>query len=516
MAWFGPFLEAAHGACAAQFPRVCSRCKREFPDFGDLVAHTAPKGAPKLDLIPGNDDPLGLLVFRNCDCGNTLCLCCEDVSHHDAFNRAVLDEVRANGRSEGHVLDELVAALAALRGPASTSAAAPEPLLLEVGAEMLELVASGKLPVPPYPAVAMRVDALLRKDTASLDEIARTLAADPALVAAIVKVANSAAYARGQPLTNIDAAVRRLGLKEVSRVVWGAGVGSTSARKGPLASLRGHLWHRSVTTAIVAAHLAGLRKASPGEAFLAGLLRPFGEVVGALGLEEYLQRHPGFPVEPMRFWLRVLDHFRGELGALVAARWQLPQPLTDVLAARPAAEATDPALCHVIDVAAAVARLADERDRVSEAELAQLVPAAERDEVARALPESAALIAAFEASAEPPLPPAPSRVTPRALPTPVAPAASARPTLTAHLTKAPTHAYTVIGMAPRALVLEGPEPLHESFLAALELGTEPPLALWATTQSCTSTAQGYRIALAPFALAPDVEKRWLALVKSRS
>ncbi|MCC7074081.1 MAG: HDOD domain-containing protein [Deltaproteobacteria bacterium] len=516
MAWFGPFLESSHGACSAQFPRVCSRCKRVFPDFGDLVAHTAPKGAPKLDHIAGNDDPLGLLVFRNCDCGNTLCLCCEDVSHHDAFNRAALEEVRVNGRNEEQVLGELVAALAALRGPASTSAAAPEPLLLEVGAEMLALVASGKLPVPPYPAVAMRVDALLRADNASLDEIARTLAADPALVAAIIKVANSAAYSRGQALTSIDAAVRRLGLREVSRVVWGAGVGSTSAKKGPLASLRSHLWHRSVTTAIVAAHLAGLRKASPGEAFLAGLLRPFGEVVGALGLEEYLLHHPGFPVEPMRFWLRVLDHFRGDLGALVATRWQLPQPLTDVLSARPADHAADPALCRVIDVAAAVARLADERDRVSEAELAELVPVGERDEVAKALPESAALIAAFEASAEPPLPPAPSRVAPRPVAAPVPATPGARAPLVARLAKTPTKTYAVIGMAPRALVLEGAEPLQESFLASLELGTEPPLALWATAQSCTAIPQGFRIALAPFALTPEVEQRWLALVRSRS
>ena len=87
----------------SQFPRVCNACRRRYADFKQFVKETKPVGAPTLSVPL---DPIGMLTWSNCACGNTLVLLCEDRQGvmHSRFGLALESEAQATGRSTEELL----------------------------------------------------------------------------------------------------------------------------------------------------------------------------------------------------------------------------------------------------------------------------------------------------------------------------------------------------------------------------------------------------------------------------
>lgn len=73
------------------FPRSCPRCNRQYPDLKAFVANTRPIFGTS-GLVERDDPASGRLVLlmRNCTCGTTLALRCNDRrdgSEKGAFHR---------------------------------------------------------------------------------------------------------------------------------------------------------------------------------------------------------------------------------------------------------------------------------------------------------------------------------------------------------------------------------------------------------------------------------------------
>lgn len=511
------FEASAFAACCAQFPRKCSACGRPHPTFLSYIESTEVIGAPKLDPDDEEDDAIGLLSFANCLCGSTLAIRYEDISQHAAFNAAVRAEIAVTGRSDGEVLKALVDAVnARARSTTAPSSipAVPDQRLLVVGAAMMAILKRGSVRVPPFPAVAFKVAELARSVDATPEQIAKVISSDATLAAELLHLVNAPIYARGQPVTSLPMAVKRLGMKEVARLAIAAGVGGATATVGPLSAVRLHLWHRSVTTAMVSRSLGARRGLQPDESFLAGLLQPLGSIVGTLSLEVFLSEHPTFPAQPLSFWLRVLEVFRTELGSVTAKRWHLPRTLGEVISTQAGADPSGceaPAMIDLVSTSAQIARVVSEVDEVTEATLTAAVPkltADERAHLVKGLPQLAETVASLEEAS--PTKPAPSRVLPAD-----APASSPAPANTVVVVNARRREdrYTVVSFGPRALVLEGKGTLPENVLASLEVEAQPPLPLCAVTVSCTAVTGNQRLVMAPFALSTDTARRLRALTK---
>ncbi|HET9958608.1 MAG TPA: HDOD domain-containing protein, partial [Polyangiaceae bacterium] len=71
--------------------------------------------------------------------------------------------------------------------------------------------------VCPLPATTQRVLALTASDKSKVAEVASVISTDPALAAAVLSVANSAAYAANK-VDSLDMAVMRLGLRELNNL----------------------------------------------------------------------------------------------------------------------------------------------------------------------------------------------------------------------------------------------------------------------------------------------------------
>src|SRR5262245_45451577 len=129
-----------------------------------------------------------------------------------------------------------------------------------------ELKNSGKLPTPS--GVGLRILVLTRSEDCSLDEIARTIQADPALTGRILKLANSALTVGTHPATHVRDAGIRLGLRTVCNVALGFSLVSGN-RAGRCAAFDyDGYWSWSLANGVAAEYLSReLRLGSPGEAF---------------------------------------------------------------------------------------------------------------------------------------------------------------------------------------------------------------------------------------------------------
>ena len=322
--------------CEGQFPRPCSACHRTSPSFLAHIDEHVAVGGPHFDDCDDEDGAVGVLCFANCVCGSTLAVRYEDTREHRRFNEAV----RAVA-SEGHTIDDVLQALVAevhdrarSAAPMSTGAvstATTDPLTLEAGAIMMRLVANGDVRIPLYPAVAMRVRAAAHGEDASLETLVALISADAALAAEIVRIANTAHFSRGSTSTSLPSAVSRLGTKQVARTALNVAAGSLGTGPGPLAEVRTWLWRRGVITATIAHDLAVERGLDADDAFLAGLLDILGPTAGALSLERVLSQSLPFPAQPLRWWLRLFDVFRRQLGRLVIEAWGLPAALQETI-----------------------------------------------------------------------------------------------------------------------------------------------------------------------------------------
>lgn len=512
-----PFQDSVFAACCAQFPRACSACRRPHPTFLSYLESTKPIGAPKLDPDDDEDDAIGLLSFANCECGSTLAIRYEDISKHAAFNAAVRRDIATTGRSDAEVLRALVEAIntkaRSALAPQSFMPSVPDQRLLDVGAAMMAILERGSVQVPPFPAVAFKVAELARSADSTPEQIAKVISSDATLAAELLHLVNAPIYARGQPVTSLPMAVKRLGMKEVARLATAAGVGGATAKAGPLSAVRLHLWHRSVTTATVSRSLGTRRGLQPDESFLAGLLQPLGSIVGTLSLEVFISENPTFAAQPLAFWLRVLEVFRAQLGALTAKRWHLPRTLGEVISTQSGAGSSGceaPAMIDLVAASAQIARVVSEVDEVTDATLAAVpaLTADERAHLVKALPQLAEAVAALE---EPPSKAAPSRVLTAE---PPAPGPALLKDVFVVNSRRREDRFKVVSFAPRALVLEGKGTLPEHVLASLEVDAQPPLPLCAVTTSVGTASTGaQRLVMAPFAMSAEAARRLRELTK---
>lgn len=153
----------------------------------------------------------------------------------------------------------------------------------ELQARFEALKASGLLPSPR--GVALAVMELTRQDNVNLIDMARTLEADPALVARLIKLANNCQMAGARPILAIKDAISLLGLRTVRGVALGLSlISQRPGSAGPQAAAAAdfdydRFWSRSLACAVaMRTFMARTRLMQPDEAFTLGLLARVGEL----------------------------------------------------------------------------------------------------------------------------------------------------------------------------------------------------------------------------------------------
>ncbi len=189
----------------------------------------------------------------------------------------------------------------------------------------------GKLPT--IPKVGQQLIASFSSEDVSVTEIASQLAADPALSAKLLRLANSAYFNVSRSIGTVDAALQMLGFVMVRNLVLGNSVA------GAFKHIQGidlpQFWRYNLYTACSARWLAHRGDFNSDMVFTLGLMHGIGQ----------LQMHAVMPqaMAPLDKQMSVLDGGRVQLemdtfgfhyaqvSAELARIWNFPQPLIDAL-----------------------------------------------------------------------------------------------------------------------------------------------------------------------------------------
>ena len=376
--------------------------------------------------------------------------------------------------------------------------------------QIVALISKDAVTIPPYPAVALKIAALLRKPDYDSRELVRLVESDQTLAAKILRLASSVIYGH-TPVSSVQAGIVRIGSQEVSILALAAGLGAELHAAGALAPLKDQIWQDSLTSALLCQRLAKLRGKSTEDAFTCGLLHDFGRVVALSTLEQILAATPAASQQPAERWTALIDRFHLELGLVTATRWNLSPLLRDVMTLHHGESGEAGESAALLDAVKAVDQVVALAHRVPAVTTEDLMAipllrsAAERELMANTLPLCPSLVTSFEVEQKPEAAPSAvaavrsgEQLTPVSLPVVDG----------AH----PKVAYRTTGIGANLLVIEGavPMPLQRLVQVTIE-APDQPFVLWANPQSCEPVGGAYRIELLPFALNGDGLRRWLQL-----
>jgi HD-like signal output (HDOD) protein len=247
--------------------------------------------------------------------------------------------------------------------------------LSDLDAALKDLIRRNTVTVPPYPAVAMRLQQLVASTSYGTHDLAKVAVTDAVVTGFLLRAANGAAVRGPTKIVSVSEAVARLGAAEVVRIALAVSMGAEAGRRGPLASLRRRIWQEALAGALVSFHIATIRGLPAQEAFIGGLLHDVGRTVAVTCLETLLASYADRRALPQSEWMGVVEMWHQDLGVLTAKKWGLPDGIQSAVAHHHAPERAPPAhrpLVEAVRAADAVVHLLVSRPGVSADKLTQL------------------------------------------------------------------------------------------------------------------------------------------------
>ncbi len=182
--------------------------------------------------------------------------------------------------------------------------------------------------LPALPRVTTQIQEAMQSDNVDTGSLVNLIQSDPALVAQILKIVNSAYYGFQREIADMKFAVAYLGLNEVHRIVLSLSVINTFSikEKGEL----DQFWFHSFYTALCSKHLA--KKFEPlllsDELWPAAILHDIGKLVYLKFFPNHYKELRKYSHKNMCLFSDAEKHFSlptsAYLGLLLCDHWRLP------------------------------------------------------------------------------------------------------------------------------------------------------------------------------------------------
>jgi HD-like signal output (HDOD) protein len=187
-------------------------------------------------------------------------------------------------------------------------------------------LSSGKVELPSFPDIALRVRKVLADDNVTPDKVVRIIGSEPALAARLLQISNSAALNfSGKTVTDLRTAVARMGFN----MVRSAAIAFAMSQLKKVDSLKGlekpldALWQRSASVAAMC-HSVGRRftKVNPDTALLAGLLHG----IGQLYIMTRAHKHPDlFSNQPV--YHSIVRDWHSSIAKALLENWEMAEEI---------------------------------------------------------------------------------------------------------------------------------------------------------------------------------------------
>jgi HD-like signal output (HDOD) protein len=190
-------------------------------------------------------------------------------------------------------------------------------------------IAEDSLELPPPPQIASEVMRLTRGDAAageagdsSAQELAQLIQRDIALAGQVMRVANSALYARRTPVVTLPQAIAWLGIREIRNIAFAVAVQGQVFNSSYFRNEMAELWRESVITALFAQEIARLKRRNVESAYLCGLLHRVGMAVMLSRVGSAVVKNKVTPEAGQV--LQLAARHEARVGTLLAISWSLP------------------------------------------------------------------------------------------------------------------------------------------------------------------------------------------------
>jgi len=191
-------------------------------------------------------------------------------------------------------------------------------------------LSTGKVELPSFPDIAMRVRQVLSDETVSPEKVVRVVGSEPALAARLLQLANSAALNfSGKAVTDLRTAIARMGFN----MVRSAAIAFAMSQLKKVDSLKGLeqpldvLWRRSASVAAMSHAVARrLAKVNPDTALLAGLLHG----IGQLYILTRTAKHPKL-FENEAVYQNIVRDWHSSIAKALLENWDMAEEIVEAV-----------------------------------------------------------------------------------------------------------------------------------------------------------------------------------------
>jgi HD-like signal output (HDOD) protein len=196
--------------------------------------------------------------------------------------------------------------------------------------ELAQEVSKGKIELPSFPDVAVRVRKALADEHVSIEQVARIVSSEAGLAARVFTLANSAALNRsGRAIADLKTAVNRIGHNNVRTAAVSFAI-TQLRRAGELRHIAKELealWQEATMVAALSYSVASRASSvNADEAMLAGLLHNVGKIyiLARANRHASLFRDPAALPQVMRDW-------HANVGKAIVENWGFPEHISEAV-----------------------------------------------------------------------------------------------------------------------------------------------------------------------------------------
>lgn len=200
----------------------------------------------------------------------------------------------------------------------------------ELEKDFKDLIITQLESLPSFPENIQRLWDMCNSSSTEIVTVAREIERDPALTAQILRLANSAGFKTRVRHTSVSEALKVVGLKTVGELLLAVGARNTLAKKFPARELE-KIWEDSNDISAIARKIAKSRTIKEF-AGLSGLLCELGRIVLLSVSPDKIKKLGSLREENRIRNLAMIEEIAlgisyAEIGALVAEKWQFPEPI---------------------------------------------------------------------------------------------------------------------------------------------------------------------------------------------
>ena len=193
--------------------------------------------------------------------------------------------------------------------------------------EIERVIAAGEVTLPVFNPTALRVQQELVKKEPDSRILEQLITGDQSLSSQVLRMANSAFYRGLANIMTVKAAIVRLGMREIGRIVLLSASQNQFRTTDPeINTVMKKLWQHSAGCALAANWLAKRCKFADlsTQAFFAGLLHDVGKLFVLMVIEQVKKKNTTLTMTDALF-LEAIDTLHTKQGFALMQQWHMPE-----------------------------------------------------------------------------------------------------------------------------------------------------------------------------------------------